>query len=120
MFIYITYDGDGYITDFKTVVTNGYVKTFLIDHWIADFMKFSTKFRYDGEQLLNPGNLPTEMITDLEQSVTDLKESSKQTEQAATTLATGQTDLKTGLAQVQQAVTDLAIQQATNATGKQN
>ncbi|UIF29997.1 hypothetical protein KB236_04515 [Levilactobacillus brevis] len=68
MFVPIKYDSDGYVTDFKTTGTEGYTQTFLLDRWIPDFMKFSTKFQYDGTQLLNPGNLPTKTVVDLEKS----------------------------------------------------
>lgn len=106
MFVLIKYDTDGFITDFKTTDTDGYTKTFLPDRWLNDFMKYSGKFRYDGAQLLNPGNLPATTITDLESNVTDLQKSSKEAVQTTDTLATG-------LKQVQQSVTSIAIGLAT-------
>ena len=106
MFILIKFDTNGFITDFKTADTDGYTKTFLPDRWIDDFMKYSGKFRYDGSQLLNPGNLPATKVTDLEQAVTDLQATSK-------VGAKTDKDLATGLEQVQQSVTSIAIGLAT-------
>ncbi|WP_143463217.1 hypothetical protein [Levilactobacillus enshiensis] len=121
MFIYITYDADGYVTDYKLKETDGYTQVFILDSWVKDFARFATKYRYDSQskELLDPKNRPESNTIDMQKDITSLQTTSKQMTASATTLAVGQTDLKTGLAQVQQAVTDLAIQQATNATEKQ-
>lgn len=121
MFIYIVYDADGYVTDYKLTATNGYTQVFILDSWVKDFAKFATKYRYDSQskELLDPKNRPESTTADMQEDITSLQATSKQMTTSTTTLALGQTDLKTGLAQVQQAVTDLAVQQATNATAKQ-
>ncbi|GEO70550.1 hypothetical protein [Levilactobacillus acidifarinae] len=116
MFIYILYGEDGFITDFKTENTEGYTKVFLINRWLSNFMKYSKKFRYDGEQLLNPGNLPAATVTSLESTMRGLQDKTVQATTATTKLAENQTNLSTGLSQVQQAITTLALKQTASST----
>ncbi len=60
MFIYVTFDSNGFVTDYKKVETDGYTKVFILDSWINQFAQYPDKFRYDAtnQKLLNPGNLP--------------------------------------------------------------
>lgn len=63
MFVYIKYDSDGWVTDFKKEAASTYTKVFIIKDWAADFMKYSDKFRYDENtgQILNPDNVPSSL-----------------------------------------------------------
>ena len=60
MFIYVTFDSNGFVTDYKKSETDGYTKVFVLDSWINQFAQYPDKFRYDStnQTLLNPGNLP--------------------------------------------------------------
>lgn len=60
MFVYIKFDENGYITDFKKEVEDGYTKSFVLNRDINNFAKFSDKFRYDtdSQAIITPSNLP--------------------------------------------------------------
>ncbi|MEN2346692.1 hypothetical protein ABC657_09755 [Lentilactobacillus parabuchneri] len=75
MFIYITYDSNGFITDYKKVETDGYTKVFVLDSWINQFAQYPDKFRYDStnQKLLNPGNLPSVSLNQVSTDVTALQ-----------------------------------------------
>ena len=47
MFIYVTFDSSGFVTDYKKVKTEGYTKVFVLDSWINQFAQYPDKFRYD-------------------------------------------------------------------------
>ena len=47
MFIYVTFDSNGFVTDYKKVETEGYTKVFVLDSWINQFAQYPDKFRYD-------------------------------------------------------------------------
>ena len=71
MFIYITFDSNGFVTDYKKVETDGYTKVFVLDSWINQFAQYPDKFRYDStnQTLLNPGNLPVKLVSLLESTM---------------------------------------------------
>lgn len=75
MFIYITFDSNGFITDYKKVETDGYTKVFVLDSWINQFAQYPDKFRYDStnQKLLNPGNLPSVSLNQVSTDVTTLQ-----------------------------------------------
>ncbi|MDV3518424.1 hypothetical protein [Lentilactobacillus otakiensis] len=75
MFIYITFDSNGFITDYKKVETDGYTKVFVLDSWINQFAQYPDKFRYDAtnQKLLNPGNLPSVSLNQVSTDVTTLQ-----------------------------------------------
>ena len=75
MFIYITYDTDGFITAYQNTEADGYTKVFILDSWIAQFAQHSDKFRYDTDKkvLLNPGNLPNVSLDQVSTDVTALQ-----------------------------------------------
>lgn len=75
MFIYITFDSNGFVTDYKKVVTDGYTKVFVLDSWINQFAQYPDKFRYDAtnQKLLNPGNLPDLSLSQINTGVTTLQ-----------------------------------------------
>lgn len=75
MFIYVTYDSNGFITDYKKVETDGYTKVFVLDSWINQFAQYPDKFRYDAtnQKLLNPGNLPSVSLNQVSTDVTTLQ-----------------------------------------------
>ncbi len=50
MFIYITYDKDGFITAYQNTEADGYTKVFILDSWITQFAQHSDKFRYDEDK----------------------------------------------------------------------
>lgn len=75
MFIYVTYDSNGFVTDYKKVETDGYTKVFVLDSWINQFAQYPDKFRYDStnQKLLNPGNLPSVSLNQVSTDVTTLQ-----------------------------------------------
>ena len=75
MFIYITYDSNGFVTDYKKVETDGYTKVFVLDSWINQFAQYPDKFRYDStnQTMLNPGNLPNVSLKQVSTDVTTLQ-----------------------------------------------
>lgn len=75
MFIYVTFDPNGFVTDYKKVETDGYTKVFVLDSWINQFAQYPDKFRYDStnQKLLNPGNLPSVSLNQVSTDVTTLQ-----------------------------------------------
>lgn len=75
MFIYITLDNKSFVSDYKYVQTDGYIKVFLLDTWINQFAQYPDKFRYDAtnQKLLNPGNLPNVSLDQVSTDVTTLQ-----------------------------------------------
>lgn len=122
MFIYITYDTDGFITAYQNMEADGYTKVFILDSWITQFSQHSDKFRYDTDKkvVLNPGNLPDLSLEELNTKYSDVLETSQQAVQSATALAqqqtvsaTGINQLQSGISQLQQSITALAFSQST-------
>jgi len=60
LFVYIKFDENGYITDFKKEPEEGYTKSFVLTRDINNFVKFSDKFRWDADSqaIITPSNLP--------------------------------------------------------------
>lgn len=124
MFIYITLDDKSFVSDYKYVQTDGYIKVFLLDTWINQFAQYPDKFRYDAtnQKLLNPGNLPDISLNTLNQDFTKLQttmqnsqtqiqgitESNSQSAQALTALAQNQSALAVQVQQALASVTALA------------
>ena len=75
MFIYVTFDSNGFVTDYKNVETEGYTKVFVLDSWINQFAQYPDKFRYDSsnQTLLNPGNLPDISLKQVSADVSTLQ-----------------------------------------------
>ncbi|WP_367377317.1 hypothetical protein [Levilactobacillus cerevisiae] len=125
MFIYITYDTDGFITAYQNMEADGYTKVFILDSWINQFAQHSDKFRYDTDKkvVLNPGNLPDLSLDELNTKYSSVLETSQQAVQSATALAQQQTvsatsidQLQTGINQLQKSITELAINQSAKGT----
>lgn len=114
MFIYITYDKDGFITAYQNTEADGFTKVFILDSWITQFAQHSDKFRYDTDKkvVLNPGNLPDLSLDELNTKYSDVLETSQQAVQSATALAQQQTVSATGIAQLQKSITELALSQS--------
>lgn len=121
MFIYITYDTDGFITAYQNNEADGYTKVFILDSWITQFAQHSDKFRYDTDKkvVLNPGNLPDVSLEELNTKYSNVLETSQQAVQSATALAQQQTvsatsinQLQTGINQLQKSITALALSQS--------
>ncbi|GED95755.1 hypothetical protein LBSP_23150 [Lentilactobacillus buchneri subsp. silagei] len=93
MFIYITFDSNGFVTDYKKVETDGYTKVFVLDSWINQFAQYPDKFRYDStnQKLLNPGNLPSVSLDQVSTDVTTLQTQLKSLQSTGT-----QTDSQLG------------------------
>lgn len=124
MFIYITYDKDGFITAYQNTEADGYTKVFILDSWITQFAQHSDKFRYDKDKkvVLNPGNLPNVSLDTLNQDFAKLQttvqnsqtqiqgmtESNSQGAQALTALAQNQSALAVQVQQALASVTALA------------
>ena len=75
MFIYVTFNSNGFVTDYKKVETEGYTKVFVLDSWINQFAQYPDKFRYDStnQTLLNPGNLPDFSLKQVSADVSTLQ-----------------------------------------------
>ena len=75
MFIYVTFDSNGFVTDYKKVETDGYTKVFVLDSWINQFAQYPDKFRYNStnQTLLNPGNLPDVSLKQVSTDVSTLQ-----------------------------------------------
>lgn len=125
MFIYITYDTEGFITAYQNTEADGYTKVFILDSWITQFSQHSDKFRYDTDKkvVLNPGNLPEVSLDELNKKYSSVLETSHQAVNAATTLAQQQTvsatsinQLQTGINQLQKSITELALSQSAKGT----
>lgn len=118
MFIYITYDTDGFITAYQNTEAEGFTKVFILDSWIPKFAKHSDKFRYDTDKnvVLNPGNLPELSLNELNTKYSDVLKTSQQAVNAATTLAQQQTVSAGNINQLQQSVTALALSQSAKGT----
>ena len=124
MFIYITYDKDGFITAYQNMEADGYTKVFILDSWITQFAQHSDKFRYDTDKkvLLNPGNLPNISLDEVNTSLQNLQtsvsasqnelqnaiQSGSQGTQALTALAQNQSALAVQVQQALASVTALA------------
>lgn len=74
MYIYITYDSDGYLTDLSITEKEGYTKVYANADWSKQMLKYTSKFRYDvnSGHILNPGNLPENNVDDVAKSVSSL------------------------------------------------
>lgn len=116
MFIYITYDTDGFITAYQNIEADGFTKVFILDSWITQFAQHSDKFRYDTDKkvLLNPGNLPNvsldEVNTSLQNLQTSVSASQNELQNAIQSGSQG-TQALTALAQNQSALS-VQVQQA--------
>lgn len=125
MFIYITYDKDGYIMAYQNIEADGFTKVFILDSWITQFAQHSDKFRYDTDKkvVLNPGNLPDLSLDELNTKYSSVLETGQQAVNAATVLAQQQTvsatsisQLQTGINQLQKSVTELALSKSAKGT----
>lgn len=114
MFIYITYDSDGFITAYQNTEADGFTKVFILDSWITQFAQHSDKFRYDTDKkvVLNPGNLPDLSLDELNTKYSSVLETSQQAVQSATALAQQQTVSETSINQLQKSITELALSQS--------
>jgi len=124
MFIYITYDTDGFITAYQNTEADGYTKVFILDSWITQFSQHCDKFRYDTDKkvVLNPGNLPNVSLDEVNTSLQNLQtsvsasqnelqnaiQSGSQGTQALTALAQNQSALAVQVQQALASVTALA------------
>lgn len=118
MFIYITYDKDGFITAYQNTEADGFTKVFILDSWITQFSQHSDKFRYDTDKkvVLNPGNLPEVSLDELNTKYSSVLETSQQAVQSATALAQQQTVSETSINQLQKSITELALSQSAKGT----
>lgn len=118
MFIYITYDTDGFITAYQNTEADGYTKVYILDSWITQFSQHSDKFRYDTDKkvVLNPGNLPEVSLDELNTKYSSVLETSQEAANATTTLAQQQTVSATSISQLQQSITALALSQSAKGT----
>lgn len=118
MFIYITYDKDGFITAYQNTEADGFTKVFILDSWINQFAQHSDKFRYDTDKkvVLNPGNLPDLSLDELNTKYSDVLKTSQQAVQSATALAQQQTVSTTSINQLQKSITELALSQSAKGT----
>lgn len=103
MFIYITFDSNGFVTDYKKVETEGYTKVFVLDSWINQFAQYPDKFRYDSinQTLLNPGNLPNVSLKQVSADVSTLQTQLQSLQSTGTKTDSQLGDLVSGVSVVQ-------------------
>lgn len=89
MYIYITYDSDGYLTDVSIAEKEGYTKVYANADWSKEMLKYTSKFRYDSNtgHILNPGNLPEVSIDDVQKTVNTLSDGLTQVTGSITSVA---------------------------------
>ena len=122
MFIYVTFDSSGFVTDYKKVETKGYTKVFVLDSWINQFAQYPDKFRYDAtnQKLLNPGNLPNVSLDQVSTDVTTLQTQLQSLQSTGTQIDSQLGDLVSGVSIVQgQIVGELQSIQARLAASKE-
>ena len=116
MYIYITYDSDGYLTDLSVTEKEGYTKVYANADWSKQMLKYTSKFRYDvsSGHILNPGNLPENNIDDVAKSVSSLSNNMGQVTDSITEVALvaskglmGSSQAQTALTQISQQLTSL-------------
>ena len=103
MFIYVTFDSNGFVTDYKKVETEGYTKVFVLDSWINQFAQYPDKFRYDStnQTLLNPGNLPDISLKQVSANVSTLQTQLQSLQSTGTKTDSQLGDLVSGVSMVQ-------------------
>ena len=103
MFIYVTFDSNGFVTDYKKVETEGYTKVFVLDSWINQFAQYPDKFRYDStnQTLLNPGNLPDLSLKQVSADVSTLQTQLQSLQSTGTKTDSQLGDLVSGVSMVQ-------------------
>ena len=103
MFIYVTFDSNGFVTDYKKVETDGYTKVFVLDSWINQFAQYPDKFRYDStnQTLLNPGNLPDISLKQVSADVSTLQTQLQSLQSTGTKTDSQLGDLVSGVSMVQ-------------------
>lgn len=103
MFIYVTFDSNGFVTDYKKVETEGYTKVFVLDSWINQFAQYPDKFRYDStnQTLLNPGNLPDISLKQVSADVSTLQTQLQSLQSTGTKTDSQLGDLVSGVSMVQ-------------------
>ena len=122
MFIYATFDSNGFVTDYKKVETKGYTKVFVLDSWINQFAQYPDKFRYDStnQTLLNPGNLPNISLKQVSADVTTLQTQLQSLQSAGTQKDSQLGDLVSSVSIVQgQTLKELQSIQAQLAASKE-
>lgn len=116
MYIYITYDSDGYLTDLSVTEKEGYTKVYANADWSKQMLKYTSKFRYDvnSGHILNPGNLPENNVDDVAKSVSSLSNNMGQVTDSITEVALvaskglmGSSQAQTALTQISQQLTSL-------------
>jgi len=116
MYIYITYDSDGYLTDLSITEKEGYTKVYANADWSKQMLKYTSKFRYDvnSGHILNPGNLPENNIDDVAKSVSSQSNNMGQVTDNITEVALvaskglmGSSQAQTALTQISQQLTSL-------------
>ena len=103
MFIYVTFDSNGFVTDYKKVKTEGYTKVFVLDSWINQFAQYPDKFRYDStnQTLLNPGKLPDISLKQVSADVSTLQTQLQSLQSTGTKTDSQLGDLVSGVSMVQ-------------------
>ena len=122
MFIYITYDKDGFITSYQNMEADGFTKVFILDSWITQFSQHSDKFRYDTDKkvVLNPGNLPNVSLDEVSTDVTDLQTQLQSLQSTGTKTDSQLGDLVSSVSMVQgQILAELQSIQAQLTTSKE-
>ena len=112
MYIYITYDSDGYLIDLSITEKEGYTKVYANADWSKQMLKYTSKFRYDvnSGHILNPGNLPENNIDDVAKSVSSLSNDMGRVTDSVTEVALVASKGLMGSSQAQMALTQISQQ----------
>lgn len=112
MYIYITYDSDGYLTDLSVTEKEGYTKVYANADWSKQMLKYTSKFRYDvnSGHILNPGNLPENNVDDVAKSVSSLSNNMGKVTDSITEVALVASKGLMGSSQAQMALTQVSQQ----------
>jgi len=112
MYIYITYDSDGYLTDLSVTEKEGYTKVYANADWSKQMLKYTSKFRYDVDlgHILNPGNLPENNVDDVAKSVSSLSNNMGKVTDSITEVALVASKGLTGSSQAAMALTQISQQ----------
>ena len=112
MYIYITYDSDGYLTDLSITNKDGYTQVYANADWSKQLLKYTSKFRYDTNSghILNPGNLPEASIDDVEKAVDTLSTGMTKVTSSITGVAEVASEGLASASQATSALTELSQQ----------
>lgn len=76
--IYLKLDAQGFVSDFKLTVADGYQSVTVPLAWVSDLMTYPTKFSVVDGVLKSPGNLPTVSTDELKKQLDEANQTISQ------------------------------------------